>query len=269
MLNCALGTERQQRESVMRLSDKRALVTGAGAGIGRAIAQRFAREGAHVAVNDVNAETAEQVAAAIREDGGRAEPVPADCSIEAEVARMSARAEEALGGLDIVVNNAGIEIIKPVVDLTEADWDRLMGINLKGVFFGCKYGIPALERSGGGSIVNMASSAGLIGIPLLSCYCASKGAVIQFTRALAQEYKGTALRFNALCPMLVDTDLGQRFIGTYTDYGIQIMEALEPRQARLATVDEVAAAAVFLASDEESGFINGHALPLDNGATSG
>ena len=252
----------------MRLQGKKALVTGAGAGLGRAIAIALAREGAAVAVNDLSKETAERVAGEIRKAGGTAHAIAGDVSREAEVERMTREAVEKLGGLTILVNNAGIEIVKRTVDLTEAEWDRLMGINVKGVFFGCKHGIPEIEKSGGGSVINMASAAGLIGWPLLSLYCASKGAVVQFTKSLAQEYKGSKIRFNSLCPMVIQTDLGQRFIDRYQEFGVPVMAALEARQGRLGTVEEVAAAAVFLATDESS-FVNGHPLPIDGGGIAG
>jgi NAD(P)-dependent dehydrogenase (short-subunit alcohol dehydrogenase family) len=253
----------------MKLAQKRAVVTGAGAGIGKAIAVRFAAEGARVVVNDLRKDAGESTVAAIRKSGGNAEFVGADCSREAEVKRMIDDAAVKLGGLDVIVNNAGIEIIKPVVQLTEEEWDRLMAINVKGVFFGCKHAIPVLEKSGGGAVINMASAAGLIGWPLLSLYCASKGAVVQFTRALAQEYKATKIRFNAICPMVIQTDMGKRFVDRYEkDFSVPVMAALEARQGRLGTVEEVAAAAVFLASDDAS-FVNGHALPIDNGGVAG
>lgn len=253
----------------MRLAKKRALVTGAGGGIGRAVAERFAREGAEVVVADIARESGERVVKGIQDAGGKGAFVAADVSREADIERMVSQAADRLGGLDILVNNAGIEIVQRVTEMTEADWNRLMGINVKGVMFGCKHAIPVLLESGGGSVINMASAAGLIGWPLLSLYCASKGAVILFTKAMAQEYKGTGLRFNAICPMVVETPLGGRFIERYEkDYNIPVRQALEARQGRLATVEEVADAAVFLASSESS-FVNGHALVLDNGGLSG
>lgn len=253
----------------MSLARKKVLVTGAGDGIGRAVAERFAREGAQVVVADIARDSGERVVKAIQAAGGTAAFVAADVSREGDIERMIRQAAETLGGLDVLVNNAGIEIVKPVTEMTEADWDRLMGINVKGVMFGCKHAIPVLLKSGGGSVINMASAAGLIGWPLLSLYCASKGAVVLFTKAMAQEYKGTGLRFNAICPMLVETPLGRRFIERYEkDYNVPVRAALDARQGRLATVEEVAAAAVFLASSEST-FVNGHALVLDNGALSG
>jgi NAD(P)-dependent dehydrogenase (short-subunit alcohol dehydrogenase family) len=252
----------------MRLQGKRVLVTGAGAGLGKAIALAFAREGATVAVNDIDATTGEAVAEEIKNLGGGRCFVKANVANEPEVRTMIGNGVEEFGGLDIMVNNAGIEMVKPFVEVTENEWDKLMSVNVKGVFNGCKHAIPELEKSGGGAVINMASAAGLLGWPLLSVYCATKGAVILLTKSLAQEYKGTNLRFNALCPMVIDTDLGQRFIGSYEERGVDVMAGLTARQGRLGTVEEVAAAAVFLASDEAS-FVNGHALPIDGGGTAG
>ncbi|MBI5503324.1 MAG: SDR family oxidoreductase [Deltaproteobacteria bacterium] len=253
----------------MRLQGRNALVTGAGAGIGKAVAQRFAFEGARVVVSDIQAAAGEAVVESIGSAGGVAHFIHADVSRESDVQHLVGAAVQMLGGLHIAVNNAGIELVKPMVELTEAEWDRIMAVNVKGVFFGCKYAAPAIEASGGGTILNMASAAGLIGQGLLSAYCATKGAVIAFTRALAQEYRGRGLRFNALCPMLVDTELGDRFVESYEyTYGVPISELLHARQGRMITADEVASNALFLVSDESS-FVNGHALVLDDGGISG
>ncbi len=253
----------------MQLEKKRALITGAGAGIGKAIAIRFAREGAAVVVSDIQDQAGRAVVDSIHESGGKAHFVRADVTRESDVKRMIEEATSKLGGLDVLVNNAGMETIKRVVDLTEEDWDRLMNLNVKGVFFCCKHGIAALEKSGGGSVINLASAAGLIGWPLLSVYCASKGAVVLFTKALSQEYKGSSLRFNTICPMVIETDMGTRFIDRYEkDFAVPVSAALQARQGRLGKVEEVASAAVFLAS-KESSFVNGHTLVLDNGGLSG
>lgn len=250
----------------MQLEGRSALVTGGGDGIGRAIAARFAREGARVVVADVCVERGEQTAEAIRKDGGAALFLQADVAREADVERMLREAASHLGGLHVLVNNAGLEITRRITEITEDEWDRVMAVNVKGVFFGCKHAIPLLLAHGGGSVINVASVAGIIGWPLQSALCASKGAVLSLTRALAQELKGTPLRFNAICPGLVRTAAGERLVESYDrDYGIPILSMIEARQGRMATVDEVAAAAVFLASDASS-FVNGHALLVDNGA---
>jgi len=253
----------------MRLAGRNALVTGAAAGIGKAVARRFAFEGARVIVSDVEREAGEAVAESIRRSGGIAYFVHADVSRERDVQDLVSAGVQKLGGLHVAVHNAGIELIKPMTEVTEVEWDRIMAVNVKGVFLGCKYAAPAIEASGGGTIINMASAAGLVGQGLLSAYCASKGAVIAFTRALAHEYRGRGLRFNAVCPMLVDTQLGGRFVDSYENtYGVPISELLRARQGRMITVEEVASNTLFLASDE-SNFVNGHALVLDDGGISG
>jgi NAD(P)-dependent dehydrogenase (short-subunit alcohol dehydrogenase family) len=253
----------------MRLEGKKALVTGAGRGIGRGIAQRLAAEGAAVVVSDIDGDAAEETATLIGKDGGTAQARVADVSREADVTRLVSETVEALGGLSVMVNNAGIEIVKPMVECTEEEWDRLMSINLKGTFFGCKHAIPRMIEGGGGSIVNIASAAGLLGWPLLSLYCASKGGVVLFTKSLAQEYRAQNIRANAICPMVIQTSMGDRFFERYEgDFGIPMSDVINMRQGRLGTVEEVAAAVAFLASDDAS-FVNGHALPLDNGGTSG
>lgn len=252
----------------MRLEGKKALVTGAGRGIGRGVALGLAREGAAVVVSDIDKASGEAVAEEIRSAGGTAHFVAADVSKETDVQQMVSEAARQLGGLNILVNNAGIEIVNPVTAITEEEWDRLMGINVKGVFFSCKHALPIIAEGGGGSVINMASAAGIIGLPLLSLYCASKGAVVLFTKALAQEYKAAGVRVNSICPMVIQTDMGDRFIDRYTEFDIPIMDVLNLRQARLGTIDEVVGAALFLASDDSS-FVNGHALPLDNAGLSG
>jgi NAD(P)-dependent dehydrogenase (short-subunit alcohol dehydrogenase family) len=253
----------------MRLEGRKALVTGAGRGIGRGVALGLAREGAAVVVSDVDKASGEAVADEIRQAGGTAHFVAADVSKESDVQQMVSEAARQLGGLNILVNNAGIEIVSPVTAITEEEWDRLMSINVKGVFFCCKHALPVMAEGGGGSVINMASAAGIIGLPLLSLYCASKGAVVLFTKALAQEYKEAGVRVNSVCPVVIDTDMGKRFVDRYTDdFAVPIMDVLGLRQGRLGTIDEVVGAVTFLASDESS-FVNGHALPVDNAMTSG
>lgn len=256
----------------MRLKNKVALVTGAGNGIGRTIALKMAQEGARIVVSDIHVPSGEVTVEEIKREGGEARFREADVSQALEVRNLLHFVEQTYGALHILVNNAGVEVVKPVTEITEQEWDWLQGINLKGVFLCTKYGLPLLERSGGGSIVNLASAAGIVGAALWSAYCASKGGVVLFTKAVAQEVKMAGkIRINCICPMSVETGMTARGLEAYKRYGFgeDVWEKhFVPRQARLITQDEVANAAIFLASDESSP-INGHALYLDNGALSG
>ena len=252
----------------MRLKDKVALVTGAGAGIGKAIAETFAKEGAKVVVNDMNPGTGQAVADGICKGGGTAAFVQADVSKETEADKIVKFTVEKYGRLDILVNNAGIELIKPTHELTEQDWDTVMNVNLKGCFLVSKHGVIQMLAQGSGSIINMASAAGLIGFPLLGSYCATKGGVIQLTKTMALEYRAANIRVNAICPALIKTDLGDRFVESYQAAGIPAEELLMTMQGRMGTVEDVAGAALFLASDDSS-FVNGVTLPVDGGACAG
>ncbi len=252
----------------MRLKDMVALVTGAGAGIGKAIAETFAKEGAKVVVNDLNAETAQAVADGINKGGGTAASVQADVSKEADAVKIVKFTVDTYGRLDILVNNAGIELIKPTHELTEQDWDSVMNVNLKGCFLVSKHGVIQMLAQGGGTIINMASAAGLIGFPLLASYCATKGGMVQLTRSMALEYRPANVRVNAICPSLIETDLGDRFVESYNAAGIPAEELLMSMQGRMGTVQDVAGVALFLAS-EDSSFVNGVALPVDGGACAG
>lgn len=252
----------------MRLKEKVALVTGAGAGIGKAIAETFAKQGAKVVVNDLNSDTARAVADGINKGGGTAAFVQADVSKESDAAKIVKFAVETYGRLDILVNNAGIELIKPTHELTEQDWDAVMNVNLKGCFLVSKHGVIQMLAQGSGSIINMASAAGLIGFPLLGSYCATKGGVVQLTKTMALEYRAANIRVNAICPSLIKTDLGDRFVDSYKAAGIPAEELLMAMQGRMGTVEDVAGAALFLASDDSS-FVNGVALPVDGGACAG
>jgi NAD(P)-dependent dehydrogenase (short-subunit alcohol dehydrogenase family) len=252
----------------MRLKDKVALVTGAGAGIGKAIAEAFAREGGKVVVNDLNADTAQAVADGIKKAGGTATSVQADVSKEADAVKIVKFTVDTYGRLDVLVNNAGIELIKPTHELTEQEWDSVMDVNLKGLFLVSKHGVIQMTTNGGGSIINMASAAGIIGFPLLASYCATKGGVVQLTKSMALEYRPANVRVNAICPSLIETDLGDRFVESYNAAGIPAEELLMSMQGRMGTVQDVAGVALFLASDDSS-FVNGVALPVDGGACAG
>jgi len=250
----------------MRLADKVALITGAGSGIGRESALLFPREGALLVVVDVQDPAGEAVAAEIAAAGGEALYVHADVARAADAAAMVRAAEERFGRLDVLFNNAGISHPEDddAVATEEAVWDLTMNVNLKGVFLGCKHGIPALRRAGGGSIINTASFVALLGAatPQLA-YTASKGGVLAMTRELATIHARENIRVNALCPGPLRTPLLMQYLDTE-----------EKRQRRLVHIPmgrfgeahEIAQAALFLASDESS-FVTGATFLVDGGIT--
>lgn len=253
----------------MRLENKVALVTGAGSGIGKAIAIRFAHEGARVMVADCNRSpyaSGQGTVETIGGSGGEASFVLADVSLAADAENMVRETIKAYNKLDILVNNAGIELYRSITDMTEDEWDTLMDINLKGVFLCSKYAVP--EMRAGGVIINMSSVAAFKGSPRQSAYCASKGGVMMMTRAMAAELRPLGIRVNALNPGLLDNHMGQYLLAemsAVTGAGIPgIVERLAERQGKLGTSEDVASAAVFLASDEAA-FINGHGLSIDGG----
>lgn len=258
----------------MRLKDKVALITGAASGIGKATAQLFGREGARVVCADIDGQGAEAVARQIGAEG-EAEAIQVDVSLDADVRRMVERAVARFGRLDILVNNAGVELGLPATIVQEADWDRLLAINLKGVFLGCKYAIPQMLRAGGGAIVNTASGAGLRGVPMLSTYGASKGGVVLLTQSLAMEWARQGIRVNCVCPGVVLTPMVERMLdrimavagGLDREDVLQRLAESHP-MGRLGQAEEVARAILFLASDEAS-FITGAALPVDGGWAAG
>jgi NAD(P)-dependent dehydrogenase (short-subunit alcohol dehydrogenase family) len=249
----------------MLLQEKVVVVTGAGGGIGMGIAKRFSEEGAKVVVNDINANNGERVAGEIRQTGGNAVFIQGNVSREADAEHTIQQAVESFGRVDILVNNAGIELVKAITDITEEEWDRVIGVNLKGCFLMSKHAVSQMLKQNKGNIINIASLAGLVGFPLLGSYCASKGGIIQLTRVLALEYRSANIRANVICPALVKTDLGDRFVNSFKDAGIPVDDILLGMQSRVGTLEDVANAAVFLASDASS-LINGVALPVDGGA---
>lgn len=247
-----------------RLDGKVAIVTGAASGIGRATAILFAAQGASVVVADRDEDGAQHVADVIRRCGGLAVPVGVDVASPDEVEGMVQTAESTFGRLDVIVNNAGIEGKQgPTADCTLENWDTVIGINLRGVFLGMKYAIPALLRAGGGAVINMASVAGMVGFAGIPAYCASKGGVIQLTKAAALEYGKQGIRVNAICPGVIHTPMIDRFTGGAGEAGLQAMEAMEPI-GRLGKPEEVAQMSLFLASDE-SAFCTGAPFLVDGG----
>ncbi len=250
----------------MRLKDKVALITGAGSGIGRESALLFAREGARVVVVDVDDEAGQETVRLIRENGGEATFVHADVSRAEDVRNMIAQAESTYGRLDILFNNAGIFHPKDgsVLETEEEVWDRVIDVNLKGVFLGCKYGIPALLRAGGGVIINTASFVALMGAAVSQiAYTASKGGVLALTREIAVEFARQNIRANALCPGPVETPLLAELL---SDPARRQRRLVHIPMGRFARAEEIAHAALFLASDESS-YVNGAAFIVDGGIT--
>ena len=244
----------------MRLKHKIALVTGADSGIGRATAQCFAAEGATVIAADINEVEAEITQKEIAQAGGKCLALKVDVSQEEQVKNAIAKTVSLYGRLDIMHNNAGISIIKPTTEITEADLDRLIGINFKGVFFGCKHAIAQMIEQQGGIIINTASELGVVGQPLYSAYCGTKGAVIALTRALSAEWVSRGIRVNALCPGPIDTPMLQAEFNLAADPQAEAQVAVNSIPAqRLGTPEEIAKVALFLASDDAQ-FVHGAAI---------
>ncbi|MDX2272256.1 MAG: glucose 1-dehydrogenase [Cyanobacteriota bacterium] len=251
----------------MRLKEKVALITGAGSGIGRETALLFAREGSRVVVVDVNDGAGQETVAQIHAEGGEAVYVHADVGVAQACQRMIAIAEEQFGQLNVLFNNAGIMHSQDddAVSTSEAVWDLTLTINLKGVFLGCKYGIPALRRAGGGSIINTASFVAIMGAATPQvAYTASKGGVLALTRELAIIHARENIRVNALCPGPLRTELLMKFLDTEEK---QQRRLVHIPMGRFGEAREIAQAALFLASDESS-FITGTDFLVDGGITS-
>jgi NAD(P)-dependent dehydrogenase (short-subunit alcohol dehydrogenase family) len=244
---------------------KVALVTGGGSGIGRATALGFARDGAQVVIGDRDVQRGEETVSVIRDAGGTATFRETDVLVAAEVEALVDHAIATYGRLDVAFNNAGIEgDVRPLVEQTEANYDAVMDVNLKGVWLSMKYEIPRMLKQGGGAIVNCSSVAGVIGFPGIGIYVASKHAVIGLTKTAALEYSAKRIRINAVNPSLIDTEMADRLaagIGTSK-------EELAPLHAigRIGWVKEVADAVLWLCSDKAS-FITGHSLIVDGGFT--
>ena len=245
----------------MRLKDKVALITGAGSGIGLQTARLFAKEGAAVVCVDVNEKAAQEVASSIK---GLA--VQADVSKAADCERMVAAAEKKFGKLNVMFNNAGIMHGKDddAMSTPEEIWDLTLDINAKGVFLGCKYGIPALQRAGGGSIINTASSVARMGAATPQvAYTASKGAVLAMTRELAVIHARQNIRVNALCPGPLKTELLMAFLNTEAKKQRRLVHI---PMGRFGEAEEIAKAALFLASDDSS-YVTGTDFLVDGGIT--
>ena len=251
----------------MRLENKVAIVTGAAGGIGRASVLRFAQEGARVAAADIQAQGVEEtahIATAAHPDAVIAHPV--DVGRADQVERLIAATIEHFGRLDVIFSNAAIMRDGSVVDLPEADWDALFAANVKGAFLCGKYGIPALRRSGGGSFIITASANSFYAESDIAGYCATKGAVLQLTRAMAIDHGPEGVRVNCICPGWIETPMSQPFLDE-NPAGREFAGKIAPL-GRIGQPDDVAEVAVFLASDE-SRFVTAAAYNVDGGWTAG
>ena len=253
-----------------KLAGKTAVVTGAGSGIGRAAAVLFAREGAAVAVVDLNAEAAKDTAGEIAASGGTALPVVANVADRLQVTSAFEQIRNALGGVDILYNNAGVNSSGSVIDASDDDWDRSFAVNAKGTFLCSQAAAPSMVASGGGSIINQGSVAALVGIANFASYCASKGAVVALTRSMSVDLAPRGVRVNVICPGTVYTPLMEPMLrargGGDMAAGLALTVAKYPI-GRLGTPEEIAAVALFLASDDSS-FMTGSVVTADGGMTS-
>ncbi len=248
-----------------RFAGKVAFVTGAANGIGRATALAFAREGASVVVADVAERSNQETARMVEELGGRALAVTCDVTRTEDIQRALKAAIEKFGRLDFAFNNAGIEYaIKPAAEVTEQEWDRIMDIDLRGVFLCMKHEIPLMLKQGGGAIVNNSSGAGIKGFKGGAAYVAAKHGVVGLTKAAALDYASSNIRINAVCPGIIDTPMMDRFSGG-TAEGRRAVIAQEP-VGRMGKPEEIGATVVWLCSDAAA-FVVGHAMVVDGGQT--
>ena len=253
----------------MRLKDKVAIITGAASGIGRATALLFAREGASVVIADVSDPSGQTVADEISRSGAQASFQHCDVTQSADCKRVVDHAVERFGRLDILFNNAGIIRRATVVDLSEQDWDRVMNVNVKSIYLMSHYAVPIMARQGAGVIINTASGWGLTGGAKAAVYCASKGAVVLLTKAMAVDHGPQNIRVNCICPGDTDTNMLRseaQQLGEANDRFLA--EAARRPLGRVGAPEEIAQAALYLASDAAS-FVTGTALIVDGGGLAG
>ncbi len=253
----------------MRLSGKNAVVTGAASGIGRVTALRFAEEGAAVVCADLDAEGAAAVAASVVANGGTAVAVSADITSEADATRLAEEALAALGRIDVLVNNAGVTILGGVAEITEADWQREIDINLSGAYRVSKAFWPHFAEAGGGAILSTASIAGVVAVRQDAAYVASKAGLIMLTRCMALDGAPHGIRANCICPGFVDTPMFEGFIAEQPDPEASLARAAgRTPLGRIGTPRDIADGFVYLASDDAR-WITGTSLVIDGGLTIG
>jgi NAD(P)-dependent dehydrogenase (short-subunit alcohol dehydrogenase family) len=252
---------------VTRLAGKVALITGGGTGIGRAIALAFAREGAKVAVSGRREEKLEETLKEVGAAGSEGLAVVADVSKAQDAQRAVQETEGEFGKLDVLVNNAGVLKVATIEGTSEEEWDWLIDINLKGPFLMCRAALPAFRKVGGGTIVNVGSLLGLVGMKDRAAYCASKGGLTLLTKAIALDHAHEHVRANCICPSVVETDLVQwLFEGSEEGKALRKARIAGIPLGRMGRPEDVAEMAVFLASDESS-WLTGAAIPLDGGTS--
>jgi NAD(P)-dependent dehydrogenase (short-subunit alcohol dehydrogenase family) len=250
-----------------RLDGKIAFVTGGAAGIGFAIAELFAREGAAVTIIDLNADALDSAVKKLRAVGARAAGFRAGVTDDAAVRAAVAASADMLGPAEILVNNAGTACFGTVANTTDADFDRVMAVNVTGTFVVSRAVLPAMIERGRGAIVNIGSVAALAGIPGMAAYCAAKGAIVALTRQMAADYSRLGIRTNCICPGTVgDTDLGRTLLSTDTSETAQQRRLAKYPAGRFGEPEEIAEAALYLASDAAS-FMTGAIVPVDGGMT--
>ena len=252
----------------MRLVNKVALITGGGTGIGRAIAELFAKEGAKVAISGRRAEKLEEVIQTITANGGEAIAIPGDVTNEEAAKQMVMAPIDRWKRLDVLVNNAGMGELADLHETTPEQWDLVMDVNVRGIYRICKYAIPEMIKAGGGSIIHIASVSGIVGHKKLHVYCASKGAVINLTRAMAISYGPQNIRVNAVSPGTVNTPLTRSGLEETGKTWDELVESLIPEYAlkRLGQPIDIAYGCLYLASDESS-WVTGTNLVIDGGFT--
>ncbi len=251
----------------MRFTGRVCVITGAGSGIGRGMAIKFAHEGAEIAVLDVNENAARETVGLIAEKGGKAQFIPCDVTRNDQVRVAFDNISATMNPPSILINSAGIEIMAGIEEMTEEEWDRQIDVNVKSMFLCCKYAVSAMRRVGKGSIVNISSVLGIVAAPNHVAYCSSKGAVLQFTKALGFDLASAGIRVNCILPGPVDTPMYRKTIAAYGDEGViheQLVKSVPLR--RIGVPEDIANAAVFLSSDEAS-FITCASLVVDGGST--